>query len=360
MLNTEENRTRYSELDIVRAISLLFLPIIHTYEEMELIDTLSPAALSSCRWVLSLCVYAPSVFMICFGANLFFAKEKTPAEYAKRGLKFLLIGVALNIARFLIPALIFGNPERINIALTCILACDIYDFVGAFLLVFALFKKLKLSDFTMLIVSMIMLLINTLIQPIHADGPLAAFLGRFIYVDYSSCFPVLSWTIFCIIGYYFGKIYRSFQKEQNRKRFLLRLMIFGYVMYCALYYTFKSYRLDPHLIELSPENSYITDYGNVMMLVCIAGMVIPIVYFAYMRWSESKPIKALIHLSNVIMPFYLFQWILVGWMEESMVAFNLPKESIGIGAFYAISIGITLATILLAKVFGEKINKLLK
>ena len=36
------------------------------------------------------------------------------------------------------------------------------------------------------------------------------------------------------------------------------------------------------------------------------------------------------------------------------------KESIGIGAFYAISIGITLATILLAKVFGEKINKLLK
>ena len=360
MLTTEENRKRYGELDIVRAISLLFLPIIHVFEEMEAIDTLSPSALSSCRWVLSLCVYAPSVFMICFGANLYFAKEKTPAEYAKRGVKFLLIGVSLNVVRFLLPALIFGNPEEIKEGLYCILECDIYDFVGAFLLVFALFKKLKLSDFTMLIVSMIMLLINTLLPPIHINSALDCFLGRFIYVNYTSCFPILSWTIFCIIGYCFGKIYRSFQKEQDRKKFLIRLMIFGYVMYCALYYTFKSYHLDPYLIELSPENSYITDYSNVMMLVCIAGMVIPIVYFVYMRWSESKPIKALLRLSNVIMPFYLFQWILVGWMEESMVAFNFPNGSIGTGAFYAISIGITLVTILLAKVFGEKFNKLLK
>ena len=48
-MSGEEPRKRYAELDAVRAIALLFLPIIRVYEEMELIGTLSDQALSSCR-----------------------------------------------------------------------------------------------------------------------------------------------------------------------------------------------------------------------------------------------------------------------------------------------------------------------
>ena len=359
----EEPRKRYSELDVVRAIALLFLPIIHVYEEMELIGTLSAEALSSCKWVLTLCVYAPSVFMICFGANLFFAREKTPTEYAKRGLKFLLIGVGLNVVRLLLPSFIslaMGKTGRVLNAVNNILGCDIYDFVGLFLLVFALFKKLRMSDFAMLIVSMIMLLLNTVIQPVPVEGSAAYFLGRILYVDDTSCFPLLSWTVFPILGYCFGKIYRGFQAEKERRRFVLRILIFTYVMYCALFYTFRSYRLNPNLIELSPANSYITDYGNVLMLVCIAGMMIGLIYLAYMKWPESGPVKALEILSAVIMPFYLIQWVIICWMEELMVAFDFPQGAIGPGAFYAISLGITLVTIILAKAFGEKINRILK
>lgn len=358
-----EPRKRYSELDAVRAIALLFLPIIHVYEEMELIGTLSEQALSSCKWVLTLCVYAPSVFMICFGANLFFAREKTPAEYAKRGLKFLLIGAGLNVIRFLIPSFIslaMGKPERVLEAVNNILGCDIYDFVGLFLLVFALFKKLRLSDFSMLIISMIMLLLNTVIQSVPLEGSAAYFLGRFLYVNSNSCFPLLSWTIFPILGYCFGRIYRGFKAEKDRRRFILRILILTYVMYCALFYTFRSYRLNPNLIELSPANSYITDYGNVLMLVCIAGMMIGIIYLAYMKWPESGPMKALLNLSVVIMPFYLIQWVIIGWMEELMVAFDFPLGKIGAGAFYVISLGITMVTILLARIFGKKINGILK
>ena len=356
----EVNRKRYTELDIVRAVSLLFLPIIHVYEEMELKGTLTAEALDSCRWVLTLCVYAPSVFMICFGANLFFAKEKTPGEYAKRGLKFLLIGVVLNILRFMVPSLIVGSRELIRDSFNNILASDIYDFVGAFLLVFALFKKLKMSDFAMLITAMLMLLLNTLIPPATVEGPMAFFLGRFYYVNENSYFPLLSWTIFPIMGYCFGKIYRSFQTEQDRRSFLSRILIFSYVMYCALFYTFRSYRLNPELIELSPSNAYITDYGNVLMLVFIAGMFISLIYFFYMKWSETRPIKALVRLSAVIMPFYLIQWIIIGWMEQFMDGYGFPKASIGVAGFYALSLGITLVTALLARVFGEKINRILK
>ena len=363
MVIIEEPRKRYSELDAVRAIALLFLPVIHVYEEMELIGTLSAEALSSCKWVLTLCLYAPSVFMICFGANLFFAREKTPAEYAKRGLKFLLIGVGLNVMRFVLPSLIslaMGKKGWVLNAVNNVLASDIYDFVGVFLLVFALFKKLKLSAFAMLIAAMIMLLINTVIQPVPVEGSAAYFLGRFFYVNQNSYFPLLSWTIFPITGYCFGKVYRASQSEQERRKFNLRMLIFCYVMYGALFYTFQSYGLNPSLVELSPANSYITDYGNVMMLVCIAGMMIGLIYLAYMKWPESRPMKALLKLSVVIMPFYLIQWVIIGWMEGMMVAFDFPLGKIGIGAFYALSVGITLVTIILAKVFGEKINKILK
>lgn len=92
----------------------------------------------------------------------------------------------------------------------------------------------------------------------------------------------------------------------------------------------------------------------------IAGMMIGLVYFAYRKWTESKPIKALLKLSAVIMPFYLIQWVIIGWMEELMVAFGFPKGGIGAGAYYILSLGITLVTIFLAMIFGEKINRLVK
>ena len=85
-----------------------------------------------------------------------------------------------------------GKSWRVLEAVNNILGCDIYDFVGLFLLIFALFKKLRLSDFAMLIVSMVMLLVNTVIQPVHAEGSAAYFLGRFLYVNNDSCIPLMS------------------------------------------------------------------------------------------------------------------------------------------------------------------------
>ena len=70
--------------------------------------------------------------------------------------------------------------------------------------------------------------------------------------------------------------------------------------------------------------------------------------------------KELLKLSAVIMPFYLIQLVIVGWMEELMVAFDFPKGRIGEGAYYVLSLGITLVTIVLARLFGKKINGLLK
>ncbi len=361
--DTINNRSRFVEFDILRALALLLLPIIHTYEELECVEMLSEQALNSCSWALTLCIYAPSIIMICFGANLYFAKEKTSVEYAKRGIKFLLIGLGLNVLRFILPSLVcvyMGKPERFAEVVSFSLSSDIYDFVGVFLLVFALFKKLKMSDFAMLITAMAMLLLNTLIQPVNIDGDLGCFMGRFMYVNDYSYFPLLSWTIFPIIGYCFGKLYKSFCDESERRRFMLRMLLFCSMMYLALYFTFKSYGLDPELIQLSPANDYITDLGNVMMLICLAGVCISIVFFAYKCLPENPFAKVLTRLSAVIMPFYTIQWVIIGWMEYLMVAFSLPEGSIGIGGYYVITVAVFAASIVLAHLFGDKLNKLLK
>ena len=92
----------------------------------------------------------------------------------------------LDVIRFLIPSLIslaMKKQWRVMEAVNDLLTSDIYDFVGAFLLVFALFKKLRLSGFAMLIVAMLMLLLNTAIQPVQVESYLASFLGRFLYLS---------------------------------------------------------------------------------------------------------------------------------------------------------------------------------
>ena len=92
----------------------------------------------------------------------------------------------LDVIRYLIPSLIFLAMEkqwRVMEAVNDLFTSDICDFVGAFLLVFALFKKLRLSCFAMLIVAMLMLLLNTAIHPVQVESYLASFLGRFLYLS---------------------------------------------------------------------------------------------------------------------------------------------------------------------------------
>ncbi len=358
----EKTRKRYIEFDVLRACAILLLPLIHVYEELNDCGYLTSAASQSQRWILVLCVYAPSVFMLCFGANLFFAKEKSPKTYTKRGLHFLLLGVLLNIVRFVIPALvvqIFGKADVLAEALQEILCCDIYDFVGLYLLFYALMKRLKMSNSVMLLITLVMMWANTKWGGTSTNIELLdCFLGRFIYINDRSCFPLLSWAIFPTLGIFIGQIYQNIQ-EETRGKILLKVAIGSFILDEVIYATLVSYGLDYYMVAVSPANAYITDIINVFILILIFGKLLPIAYWIVTRFEKSLPVRWLCSLSSVIMSFYVIQWVIIGWLEY-MLTFALPEHSVSEGLFYAIFAGVMILTLVLTKLFGKKLQKILQ
>lgn len=357
----EQTRKRYIEFDVLRACAILLLPLIHLYEELNDCGYLTAAASQSQRWILALCVYAPSVFMLCFGANLFFAKEKTPATYAKRGVHFLFLGVVLNIVRYVIPALIVqitGKADVFAEALQEILCCDIYDFVGAYLLLYAFFKKIKLPNSVMLMITLIMMWANTKWGGASTNIEwLDCFLGRFIYINDRSCFPLLSWAIFPTLGIFIGQLYQNIP-EKDRGKLLLKIAIGCLILDEVIYATLVSYGVNYYAVAISPANAYITDITNVFILLLAFGELLPLAYWIVTKFEKSLPVKWLLSLSSVIMSFYVIQWIVVGWLEY-MLVFVFPENSVSAGLFYAIFAGVMILTLVLTKLFGEKLQKVL-
>lgn len=357
----KQTRKRYIEFDILRAAAIMLLPLIHLYEELHDQGLLTSMASRSQHWILYLCVYAPSVFMLCFGANLFFAREKTPAEYAKRGVRFLLIGVSLSAVRFVFPTLIAelcGKQGEIVKSIGNLFFSDIYDFVGAFLLLYALFKKLKLSDFTMLMIAFAMMFVNTYFSGISTDNKwIDGFLGRLIYINKDSYFPLLSWTMFPILGIYVGKIYQSIQ-EKDRGQIMMKCLIGSLFADGLIYITLKSYGLSYFKIAVSVSNEYKTDFINVIILLLIFAKLLPIAYWLVVKFSQSRPIQWLLSISSVIMAFYVIQWVIVAWLEYILVYAQLT-EKISVELFYVIFAGVMIFTLVLTKLFGKKLQAFL-
>lgn len=316
-------KRRFEELDLSRSLPLLLLPLVHVYEEFESIDGLPEDMISGYKWILYLCNLMPSIFMILMGANMYFSRKSTAADLIKRGFKFLLIGVALNFFRFIIPSIITsiinGDAEAIigeEGTLYYTLTPDIYDFVGLAFIAFGIFKKFNFSPLAIMLTSVSMVTIDTIIPEFDTGSVyFNGFLGRFIYMDADSCFPLMTWLIFPAIGYCFGYFYKNFETEEIRKTFVKRMFWVSLVGLLAMWFSIVSYDLDALQVMTSPANEYITDIPNVIMLTFLAGIWFALFYFIYFKVKDTKICKLLVIISKGILPFYIAQWIIIGWAE---------------------------------------------
>jgi len=351
----EVKSRRFEELDLARSIPLLLLPLVHVYEEFETIDAFSENFSKSYHWVLYLCTLMPSVFMLLMGANVRFSRRTTPEFLIHRGIYLLIVGVLLNIFRFVIPSIIIAIIARDadgiigeKGTLYYTLTPDIYDFAGLAFILLGLLKKLNTSPLMIILLSIIMITIDTIIPDFstgssHLDG----FIGRFIYMNEDSCFPLMNWFIFVAIGYYVGKFYKGFETEERRKQFNKKMFLVSFSVVIAFWFVLRSYNLDPLLIMTSPANAYITDFTNVIMLTFLAGLWFAIFYFIYFKIKETKICKFLVVISKEILPFYCWQWIIIGWAEYMCEHFVETTEYFNHFIFWGIVIATIVATTLI-------------
>ena len=355
--------TRFGEVELLKAIAILGLPAVHLMEE-ALEGGFASAGLTKFGMaIIVLCAFGPSVFMICMGFGIGGGKT-SPKSIRKNGIQFLLIGALLNILRWLLPgilqAIVIKTPLIEDI--TFCLQSDIYYFVGLYFILYSFLVQWKMKAPGILMLSAIMLTANTLLTPLTnkyvTNKIAAALLGNIVYVNETSCFPLLSWAIFPSVGVLLGEILKK-SDEEKRENIMRRLLDFSAVLLGSFCVFLWFYKIDIIKVLVSPANEYITDLPNVIMLLSLALFLLSLNYYLCKRIGSSKFMEFMLRISTFIIPFYLLQWVIIAWVFYLLNIFRAPAGCFNIGIYAASVVAVTAICIFVTIKFGMKIMKLL-
>lgn len=349
------NRKRFSEMDFARVIPLLFLPIVHIYEDFSLYESLSEKALADGEILLYLCAFGPSIFMMILGMNIAFTSHNSPNELARRGVKTLIIAMLLNVMRFMLPAfVIFLQGEDWALMDGFISCCmsDILPFAGMAFLFFALMRKWDIKPLHIILLTLVLLSVHTLIMPEDMESTwYTQLLGNFVHCTEWSSFPVLAWLIYPAIGYSIGLHMLTFENEEQRIKFYKKVLLVSAVCLLSLGVALNAQGLNVLLIAAAPANDNITELLNVMLDVFIGGVFVTLFSFIYFKLQKvvSKRVNNFItDLSRAIMIFYIIQWIAVGWTEYMLAPKYSESYALGSGFVLISSVVIMLISVTLA------------
>ncbi len=353
------NNVSVSEWDIMKGIGTLGLPFIHVIETFLLCNQISDDNMMFCNGVIALTVFGPSIFMISMGMKL--QKNDNSKMLIRNGRNMLFIAIILNVLRSVIPSIIvyYVAGSSIDRIVSFLFLSDIYLFVGFFYLLLGLFRKVKIPLIGIIIASILMLTLNCLLGGLFITRieTVNAIIGNIIYVDDGSFFPLLSWTIYPVLGMLIEKICENKTQKEIDKICIHTLWISVVILIVAvtaLYYTGNN----PVQIAVSQLNENITGPLNIVLVLCINMIVIILLRF-FNRIIPAKKIKQYLGwLSTNLMCFYLVQWCIVTLICYGIAAIlEIYEKTAGISLMMVVSFIVEVLTIMIVRKFGFTIIK---
>lgn len=354
---------KFGEFDLMKAIAVLGLPVVHLLEEGIYNNYVSQGVHKLEAFIVALCIIGPSIFMMCMGFSMG-GSRNMPKSLVRQGLRFLSLGAILNIVRWILPGLLVlaVRGEPMNEEIRDFLVSDIYYFVGIFCLFYALMRKFKLNTTTIFAITVAMLTVNTMLTPvmpkIFTNEFVVAFVGNFVYVDGTSCFPLLSWAIFPTTGILLGDILKKATNEK-REKIMRNMLLFSPIVFVSYLVSLYLYGYDTMKIMVSPLNNYITDLPNVILMISIALFLFASLYYLCKLIDKSRFMNFMVKISTNVVPFYMLQWILVAWVFYGMDLFDCDEGVFTLGWFLLFAVLITGICIYVAVKHGMKATKFL-
>ena len=366
--------TRFGEFELLKAIAIIGLPAVHLMEESLEKGFASPGLTQFGNAILVLCAFGPSVFMVCMGFGIGGGKT-SPKNIRANGIQFLLIGLLLNIFRWLIPGILRSVVLQRNMIqdVDFCLQSDIYYFAGLYFILYSYLKQWKIPISGIIMISILMLTANTLLtpftgtlfpdlmdnDPVNDSVPaliIGSILGNFVYVDHTSCFPLLSWAIFPSIGVLLGEILK---KSDDEKRETIMRCVLGSsaVMLIAFIVFLWDYKIDILKALVSPANDYITDLPNVILLLSLALLLVTAFYYLCKRIGSSRFMEFMLRISTFIIPFYLLQWLIVAWIFYLMSTFRAPEGCYTLPMYIGSVVVVTAFCMFMTSRYGMKMMK---
>lgn len=350
--DTIVNNGRQQELDMAKAILIVFLAYIHCTIEC----TPEPQLAHGIPYLFDSVIGGPlsaPMYMFAMGVGMVYTSRHTPRDYVRRGIRLGIVGFVLNICRFLIPFLIgylaTGDWDKYIAPLPYrMLGNDIMQFACLSMLLIALFVKLGLSDIAMLSVSFGMSVLGMFFNGLDT-GTLWGniFLGHIIGIEdaagqVSSDFSLLGWTIVPVFGYVFGK---RLQHVKNKKLF------YGIIspaagLIAVVYFTVSITRGYGMFGE--GQNCYYHMF-TWETLVCLAAAVGVLgLYYAISRHLPEKVLTVFGKLSRDINSVYCVHWVFVIMSTNVILYILRGTQELSIGMTLLLSTGINIVAIPLA------------
>jgi hypothetical protein len=354
---------KYGEFDLMKAIAVLGLPIVHLLEEGIYGNYVSQDVHKLEAFIVALCIVGPSIFMMCMGFNMG-GTRNSPRGTLKLGVRFLALGAILNLLRWILPGLLLffvhGDPMTDDIC--HFLVSDIYFFVGFFHVFYALMLKLKLGTSEILVATIVLLTVNTLLTPFMSDivtnQYLISLIGNLIYIDETSCFPLFSWAIFPTVGILLGELLKK-ATDEKRASIMKQMLLFSPVVFISYLVSLRLYGHDIMKVMVSPLNNYITDLPNVVLMISLALFLFALLYYVCIAIDKSRFMGFMVKISRHIVPFYMLQWILVSWIFYTMDLLECKEGILTLPWFIVAAAIITGICIYVAIKHGMKVNKIL-
>lgn len=162
---------------------------------------------------------ASPIFILCMGIGLSYTKKQSAKDMLHRAKNIAIIALLLEIARTAIPGflewLITGNPECIEYVYL-FFEVDILPFAALAMLAIALFKKLNLKPWAMMLISVICSVVGQLLQGCSTGSRIGDIAVGFIWQSYDGTFfPFLNWLILPVSGYVIGNLWLRIKNKDT-------------------------------------------------------------------------------------------------------------------------------------------------
>lgn len=222
------NKKDLDFIDLARSLAAFFMIFTHV---VGLYSTTALAEKSLFGQMIGLLGESPAapVFMVAMGI-LFTYKPKDDFQASiNRGFKLLIKGYLLNIARVVLPAIIFSllyvfnldsTPEIIKEnetssaiikIINSLVVIDILQLAGLSYIVLTLFQKLKIKNYFIVVAIILISICSPFLWGLGTSIPL---IGRILDPFWGVggeqvSFPLFPWLVYPLLGMILGSLYRN-------------------------------------------------------------------------------------------------------------------------------------------------------
>ncbi len=308
------NKKRQLEIDIAKGFAIFFMFLVHCYENYGSNAIQTKGFISHLIYFIGGPLAAP-VFMFCMGIGMVYTHKQSSNNFIKRGLTLLLIGYVLNFIRDFIPytilSYLYHDASLFEKAKDYLVCTDVLPFAGLAYLFMGLFKRTKLKDRWLVVFYVICAILNVMLLPIKFRTRSIACITGLIWGSWENTwFPFLTWIVYPIAGYLFGK---QLIKTKNSDHFYQKILTWTGLLFFPLITLMYELHIDCGAIKgyFGMEYFQTNWFGNLIILELI------LLWIAFWHFaSENLPsiIKnTLIRWSREINTIYIVQWVLIGY-----------------------------------------------